>query len=163
MLEYEPTATQEEGVHAARLLQAALAKQFPRSRPTATITDADGMRFVASRLGPGQLADLINWAAQDPHWGPVLLSRGGPGRKFREHLDAIVAKWEAGRRQKLNPQEQAAKEELRRQGEEWRRKARQAPQEPGSGPRDLEAARDAISGVLNGLTRKGTTDGEKAE
>lgn len=116
--EREEPASPEVGVRLAKLLQAALRENHPNTRPTATAHDAEHIRQVASRLPEPDLEAMIRWAAADPFWASVLLARGGPGVKFREQFDAILARWEASDDDRINDRNWAqAERELREAGE----------------------------------------------
>lgn len=159
-------AAPDVGVRLAQFLQAELKKHHPRATPTAGYLDADALRIIAPRIPEDQLLDLIRWAAADPHWGPVLLARGGPGVKLREHFDTLHARWES--RASARPPEPSAEQRQAREATEafkrrWRQQA--ASDAPATAASDLTAAGPAIDAILERLKEKSPKigDSEKAE
>lgn len=161
-----------QGVALAQHLQAHLKQAHPRSDPGAGLLDADNLRLVVARVPEPELRELIAWAARHQHWGPVLLARGGPGVKLRQHLDTILSQWEAERR----PPEDRAREEWRAQERQRRERllerearGRQTAHRGESGggevapgdrqPADFTTAREALTGILASL-RPGGKNGE---
>jgi len=148
----------------AQLLQAELKRSHPRAEPTAGLLDADHLRLVVARVPEPELRELMAWAAKHPHWGPVLLARGGPGVKLRQHLDTILSQWEAERR----PPEERAREEWRAQERQRRERllerearGRQTVHRGGADggeeapgdrrPADFTTAKEALTGILASL------------
>ena len=159
-------AAPDVGVRLAKFLQAELKKHHPRATPTAGYLDADALRIIAPRIPEDQLLDLIRWAAADPHWGPVLLARGGPGVKLREHFDTLHARW-ASRASARPPEPSAEQRQAREATEAFKRRWRQqaASDAPATAASDLTAAGPAIDAILERLKEKSPKigDSEKAE
>jgi len=159
------------GVDLGRLLQAELRAAHPAARPTFTMHDAEALRVVAGQYPVPELVEVIRWAARHPHWGPVLLARGGIGAKFREHAQQLHARWrsESSRR---SPEEEAREQWRRdeharlernkvradRQAAAARGPAGGADRAPGArASADFTTAGEALTGILANLGPKETT------